>query len=311
MINHARMNKKSAIVTMLDFKNAFVEVEHNFIMNVLDYNHVLEQLKSIVREYYDDYVISIGTKDFITNPIVVKKGVLQGDCLSTPLFNMCFNTLLECIEDERIKCTGYVFSHLMTPRHWFQFADDSSIVTATEKDNQNLLNVFTKWCRRADFKIRIDKCCTFGIKKNGQKSSQFKPYLRISGQMIPCIEMGERFRYLEKYFSNEDITLPYSLTKPKNIRYDVHVETENPKKALKTKITNKIENHLNELKESNAIRSYMILNSGPSLLAQWKVVQRNLPENIFVFSRKALILYIRFDFIHVISVCYSTLFAWI
>ena len=85
---------------------------------------------------------------------------------------------------------------------------------------------------------------------------------------------------------NEDITLLYSLTKPKNIRYDVHVETENPKKALKKKITNKIENHLNE---SNAIRSCMILNSAPSLLTQWKVVQQNLPENIFVFSRKALI----------------------
>ena len=367
MINHARINQKSAIVTMLDLKNAFGEVEHNFIMKVLDYHHVPEQLKSIVREYYDDYVISIGTKDFITNPIVVKKRVLQGDCLSPLLFNMCFNTLLKSIDDERIKCTGYVFSNLMTPRHWFQFADDSSIVTATEKDNQNLLNVFTKWCSWADFTIRIDKCCTFGIKKNGQKSSQFKPYLRISGQMIPCIEMGERFRYLGKYFSfdmspdkvkeellleitnlmgkidrvllhphkklriislyvyskirwefsiydlsctwvvqsldsiiklyvkrwlhlpqganfdhitlpsnktglefelpsqvyqyckvsirktlrnspNEDITLLYSLTKPKNIRYDVHVETENPKKALKKKITNKIENHLNVMK---------------------------------------------------------------
>ena len=168
MINHARINQKSAIVTMLDLKNAFGEVEHNFIMKVLDYHHVPEQLKSIVREYYDDYVISIGTKDFITNPIVVKKGVLQGDCLSPLLFNMCFNTLLKCIEDERIKCTGYVFSDLMTPRHWFQFADDSSIVTATENDNQNLLNVFTKWCSWADFTIRIDKCCTFGIKRNGK-----------------------------------------------------------------------------------------------------------------------------------------------
>ena len=69
----------------------------------------------------------------------------------------------------------------------------------------------------------------------------------------------------------------------------MHVETENPKKALKKKITNKIENHLNDLKESNAIHSCMVLNSAPSLLTQWKVVQQNLPENIFVLSRKALI----------------------
>ena len=313
-----------------------------------------------------------------------------------------------CIEDERIKCTGYVFSRAMTPRHWFQFADDSAIVTATEKDSQNLLNVFNKWCEWAHFTLRIDKCCTFGIKKNGQKSNQFKPYLRINGLMIPCVEMGDSFRYLGKFFSfdmspdkikeelvlkvttlmdkidriplhphkklriinlylyskirwvfsiydisctwviqsldsvmksyvkrwlhlpqganfnhitlpssmmglefqlpsqvyqyckvsirktlkkssNEDINLLYALTKPKNYQYDVHAENDNPKKALKTKITNNIENHLKGLKEGNAIRSCMQLNSTSTLLAQWKVVQQNLPGNIFVFSRKALI----------------------
>ena len=170
------------VVTLFDLKNAFGEVEHNLIMKILDYHYVPDEIKSIIWEYYHDYTISIGTKDYVTDPVIVGKGVLQGDCLSPLLFNMCFNSLLKCIDDERIKCVGYVYSDAMTPRHWFQFADDSAIATATDEDSQHLLNVFTKWCQWSCFTIRIDKCKSFGIKKNGRKSVQYKPYLRISGR---------------------------------------------------------------------------------------------------------------------------------
>ena len=88
----------------------------------------------------------------------------------------------------------------MYPRYWFQFADDSAISTSTEED-QSLLNVFTKWSKWASLIIRIDKCKTFGVKKCGTKSLQYKPYLKISGQMIPAVEIDDSFTYtLEKCF---------------------------------------------------------------------------------------------------------------
>ena len=37
--------------------------------------------------------------------------------------------------------------------------------------------------------IRVDKCFTFGIRK-----------LLINGVLVPCVEMGESFRYLGGYF---------------------------------------------------------------------------------------------------------------
>ena len=133
---------------------------------------------------------------------------MSPNIISASLFNMCFNSLLKCIDDERIKCVGYVYSDAMTPRHWFQFADDSAIATATDEDSQHLLNVFTKWCQWSCFTIRIDECYllppifkSFGIKKNGNQSVQYKPYLRISGQMIPCVEIDDVFIYLGKTFS--------------------------------------------------------------------------------------------------------------
>ena len=60
----------------------------------------------------------------------------------------------------------------ITPRHWFQFADDATISTSTESENQILLNCFTRWCQWSNMTIRVDKCATFGIKKYMTSSSQ-------------------------------------------------------------------------------------------------------------------------------------------
>ena len=167
----------------------------------LKFHHVPEHVINIIGNFYSDYYISVGTKNFITNPIRVEKGVLQGDCLSPILFNLCFNTLLKTIEDERIKIMGYHFDEYLKPRHWFQFADDTALVTSSQEDNQLLLNVFTKWCTWSGLIVHIDKCKTFGIRKSKTSSVQYKPYLKISNTMIPQICINERFTYLGKQFS--------------------------------------------------------------------------------------------------------------
>ena len=132
---------------------------------------------------------------------LVKVHVLQGDCLSPLLFNMCINTLIKCIEDERICSTGYCYCDSLTPRHWFQFADDTALVTATEEDNQALFNIFIKWCHWSGLQVRVDKCSVFGIKHNGKKATQFKPYLKLNNQILPSVEINGTFQYLGEQFS--------------------------------------------------------------------------------------------------------------
>ena len=108
------------------------------------------------------------------NRYLLRKGVLLDDCLSPLHFNMVINTLIKTIDDKKVKCMGYSYCDTMNPRHWFQFADDSALVTSTEEDTQLLLNVFTKWCTWASLIIKVSKCKKFGIKKYGRKSIQFK-----------------------------------------------------------------------------------------------------------------------------------------
>ena len=132
---------------------------HRLLLKVLDYHHVPVELKSLIKDYYHNYAISFGTENYSTEPIFVRKGVLRGDCLSTLLFNMVI------IDDEKVKCMGYSYCDIMSTRHWFQIADDSSLVTSTEEDSQLLLNIFTKRCTWTSLILKVSKCKTYGIKR--------------------------------------------------------------------------------------------------------------------------------------------------
>ena len=106
---------------------------------------------------------------------------------------MCVNTLITTIDQEKVKCLGYVYENTLSPKHWFQFADDTAIATALESDNQLLLNVFTKWSNWADFTIRVDKCHVFGIRKNKTDSCQYLPKAIVNAQRIPAVPLEESF----------------------------------------------------------------------------------------------------------------------
>ena len=101
VINNARSKQRSLVGTLLDLKNAFGEVHHNLIPEVLRYHHVPDQIQQLIRSLYSDFHTSIITDSFQTPFITVDRGVLQGDCLSPLTFNLCFNTLIRYISDQK------------------------------------------------------------------------------------------------------------------------------------------------------------------------------------------------------------------
>ncbi|CAB4008393.1 Hypothetical predicted protein [Paramuricea clavata] len=188
----------------IDLKNAFGEVHHNLIYEVLDYHHVPNHIKNLICSLYTDFQTSIITEQFNTPFITVGRGVLQGNCLSPLLFNMSFNTFIQHIKSEKYRQLGFwKLSEIgipCNPIHWFQFADDAAVISSQEKENQMLLNRFTIWCQWANMIIRVDKCSTFGIKKHLTKSIQYLPKLFVNNDLVPRTKMGKSFRYLGRYF---------------------------------------------------------------------------------------------------------------
>ncbi|CAB3977163.1 Hypothetical predicted protein [Paramuricea clavata] len=199
IINTARIKQRSVVITLLDLKNAFGELHHNLIHKVLQYHHIPGQINNLIQSLYTNFQTSIITEQFSTPFITIGRGVLQSDCLSPLLFNMSFNTFVQHIKSEKYTQLGFWKLNKTgipcNPIHWFQFADDAAVISSQENENQILLIRFTVWCQWANM-ICVDKHSSFGIKKHLSKSIQYQPKLFVNNQLIPCIELGESFRYL-------------------------------------------------------------------------------------------------------------------
>ena len=148
IINKARLKQRSVVLTLLDLKNTFGEVHHNLIKSILDYHHIPDTIQTVVVSLYTNFHFCIISENFSTPAFPFKRGVLQGDCLSPLTFNLCFNTFIQFIKQEKYKHFGFSphdeNDRLFHAVHWFQFADDAAVVTTNERRNQLLLNCFSR-----------------------------------------------------------------------------------------------------------------------------------------------------------------------
>ena len=156
VINHVRKKQRNFVVTLIDLKNAFGEVDHKLLAEVLKYHKVPDHIITLITSLYTDYFISVVTDSYLKSPIKVRRGVLQGEDFSPLLFNLIVNTLITTIKKEKLKCMGYVYNGGVQLKHWMQFADDTDIVTALDSDNQLLCNSSLKWSSWAGLIVRVD-----------------------------------------------------------------------------------------------------------------------------------------------------------
>lgn len=188
---------------MIDFENAFTNINHDIIHRMLNMFHIPNTLKNIILQYYmKAYTIIKTNRNEYTNKIFIKKGVRQGDPLSPLLFNMCIEPLIRLIKSTKI---GYKFKgnkELMV--NIMAYADDILITTNSIQEMEILFNKLGDYCRWANININVNKCgsaSTFQLPNGeiGQKVTHFT----INNDKIPDIGYNKQMKYLGCYISSK------------------------------------------------------------------------------------------------------------
>ena len=79
-----------------------------------------------------------------------------------------------------------------------QFADDSVIISNSSEGAQKLIDINHACCKWTGMTLRVDKCCTFGMRKMDGRYEQFFPQLTINDTSIPQVKINDHFTYLRK-----------------------------------------------------------------------------------------------------------------
>jgi len=202
IMNEAKRHQRGLIVTLLDLRNAFGEVQHKLMQSSLKLHHVPDSISSLIMNIYSHATIQVTTPSGSTIPIRVERGVLQGDPCFPLLFNICFNSLMKVIEKQKYQQLGYIWGaeNNLTSRAWMQFADDAPIIAKDPEGMQTPINVAVAWCKWAEMLLRIDKCLTYGMHKTSGTYIQFKPTQFINHTLIPAVEINSSLNIWENTF---------------------------------------------------------------------------------------------------------------
>src|SRR3989441_2710859 len=194
MMRDAKKTHRSYFAVLLDLRNAFGEVHHNLIRSSLRFHHVPESLIRVFDSIYSDFGVTVSSQGQLTDTMLVKRGVLQGDPSSPLLFNLCFNSLMRLLEKPEYTKMGYIWGK--TPSQQcccLQYADDALIIGKSQKAAQGLVKIFEAWCAWSKMDIRLDKCTSFGMAMGSTTFQQVLPVVALVKGVIPAVPFGGDF----------------------------------------------------------------------------------------------------------------------
>ena len=105
---------------------------------------------------------------FLTDWFISTFGVRQGDVLSSTLFSVYINDLVEELKTSGIGITldGYLLNCLL-------YADDIALMAESEEDLQRLISIVHSWCRKWQLIVNIDKTRIIHFRKSSTLCTPF------------------------------------------------------------------------------------------------------------------------------------------
>ena len=197
ILEDATKNTKNLSCTWIDVKKAFDSVSHTWLIEVLRMHKINEKLVAFVQNVMRSWKITLRAR---TNtgiqeigPIMIRRGILQGDAFCVKLFTLCLNPIAWYIRGTE----GYTLSHAKNVKitHCL-YVDDLKTYSKNPTKAATLANRLEGMFNNIGLEWGISKCAAIHIKKGKLQKSQNLPL--TSGSEIPVLGEEDHYKFLGK-----------------------------------------------------------------------------------------------------------------
>ena len=183
---------KSLYISFVDYEKAFDRVNWMKLMEVLEIIGLDFSERKLIWELYVNQKALIQVGEEMTEPAEIGQGARQGGTLSSILFNVYVQFLInEAMEENNdgVNINGNLINSI-------RFADDQAMISHTNVGLQRIMNDLASVGKKYGMRINVTK--TKGMRINHQGKTQMK--LIVDDAKL---EIVEKFTYLGSMITND------------------------------------------------------------------------------------------------------------
>lgn len=179
------------IVTVVDISKAFDTIPHSMLKSCILRKGVPTPVAEFIRKMYEDCKTIIRARGGQEVEVELKRGVKQGDPLSSLLFNLVLDPIIE--ELERNTAGIKIQEENVTV---LAFADDMILIGKDKEMAQTQLRILDTYLNSLGMSLSVEKCSTFEIKTKDKTWYLKDPQIQTRDGLIPCCKPEEIIAYL-------------------------------------------------------------------------------------------------------------------
>jgi hypothetical protein len=192
ILKHANTNKQKLAVMFLDISDAFNNLNRDTMFQILEQYSVDKSFINYLRSFYNSFEYYMQTKDWSTETVKWKTGVVQGCSMSPLLFIVCLNYILKKLNTHKDDY-GYTLDNAVKVM-LLAYMDDICIIC---KDKDSLNKAYE----------RLEKSLeTLGLSVNKQKTAIMlvgEDETGLENTSLKGIPLVKTFKYLGEYISSD------------------------------------------------------------------------------------------------------------
>lgn len=197
IIKYARRNCKDLYMAFVDLRKAFDSVDHRYLWNVCLKKGLPISFISYLINFYGSAGTFLMWKGRYLRFLIPGRGVRQGDPLSSILFNIVIESILEQMDSNIVfDLNDLRLSHIA-------YADDVNLVSATQAGLQRQLTLFASFAERAGLVVNCRKTRIMALKAFGRvkKVVPIRPVITLDGDALDIINFEHPVQYMGLNFN--------------------------------------------------------------------------------------------------------------